>query len=202
VGRAILALGIFGAVHSSAPSRPQAWHGVVLSRPKLPILPVLLHEVGNLALLTRRATSTTINMTAEAAGAELVARCPVPAFLSEAVRLHRERPESLGDAPFLIRVVNVASRLCAEGAIEGACRQGKELLGLHERTVGQVFDDALEAARANVGGVDFSGAAGPVDQSVDSDLPGGQWQSSLPPPKASSDGKSWGAEWGTSVCGR
>jgi len=147
----------------------------------------LLHEVGNLALLTRRVTSTTINMTAEAAGAELVARCPVPAFLSEAVRLHRERPESLGDAPFLIRVVNVASRLCAEGAIEAACRQGKELLGLHERTVGQVFDDALEAARANVGGVDFSGAAGPVDQSVDSDLPGGQWQSSLPPPKASSD---------------
>jgi len=28
---------------------------------------------------------------------------------------------------------------------------------MHERTVGQVFDDALEAARANVGGVDFSG---------------------------------------------
>jgi hypothetical protein len=126
-------------------------------------------------------------MTAEAVGAALVARCPMPAFLSEAVRLHRERPEAPGDAPFLIRVVNVASRLCAEGAIETACRQGKELLGLHEHAVGQVFDDALGAAKANAGGVDFSRGPGPVDQSVDSDLPGGQWQSSLPPPKASSD---------------
>ena len=147
----------------------------------------LLHEVGNLALLTRRATSTTINMTAEAAGAELVARCPAPAFLSEAVRLHRERPESLGDAPFLIRVVNVASRLGVEGATDAACRQGKELLGLQERAVGQIFDAALDAARANPGGVDFSGGASLVDHGVDGDLPGGQWQSSLPSAKASTD---------------
>jgi signal transduction histidine kinase len=147
----------------------------------------LLHEIGNLALLTRRVTSTTINMTAEAAGAELVARCSAPAFLSEAVRLHRERPEALGDAPFLIRVVNVASRLCAEGATEAACRQGKDLLGLHERAVEQIYEDALEAARDNPGGVDFLAGSAPADEGVDSDLPGGQWQSSLPPSKASTD---------------
>jgi signal transduction histidine kinase len=145
----------------------------------------LLHEVGKLALLAQPAGSPGARLTAEAAGGELVAPCAMPPFLADAVRLHRERAELLVDAPFVVRVVNIASRLSSEGATDDACRQGKELLGLHERAVARTLDDALEAARSNAGGVEIPGGALAGPQAVDNDLPGGQWQSSTASGRAS-----------------
>lgn len=138
----------------------------------------LLHEVGKLALLTLRPGPGGTDTTADAAGAALLKCCSVPAFVADAVRLHGERAELLSDAPFLVRAVNVASRLSAEGATDGACRQGQELLGPHERAIARVLEDAIESAQSNPAGIDLLGGASPATQIVDGDLPGGQWQSS------------------------
>ena len=130
----------------------------------------LLHGVGKLALLAQRSDyaatlaaarsdlellrveRTTAASPHDAVGAALVRGCAQPVFLADAVALQRERAELLIDAPFLVRVVAIASRLQDEGSSQAACSDGTLLLGVHERAVARALDDAQEAAGRNAGG--------------------------------------------------
>ncbi len=134
----------------------------------------LLHGVGKLALLGQRSDyaatlaaarsdlellrveRTTAASPHDAVGAALVRGCAQPVFLADAVALQRERAELLIDAPFLVRVVAIASRLQDEGSSQAACSDGTLLLGVHERAVARALDDAQEAAGRNAGGVDLA----------------------------------------------
>ena len=140
----------------------------------------LLHAVGKLALLGQRsdyaatlASARTdlellrVERTAAAqphdtVGAVLTRDCPQPVFLADAVGLQRERVELLIDAPFLVRVVAIASRLQDEGPSQAACSDGTLLLGVHERAVARALDDAQEAAARNPGGVDLARNVAPA----------------------------------------
>jgi len=134
----------------------------------------LLHAVGKLALLGERSDyaatlaaarsdlellrveRSTASRPHDAVGADLVRACVEPVFLADAVGLQRERVELLIDAPFLVRVVAIASRLLDEGASQAVCSDGTLLLGVHERAVARALDDAQEAAVRNPGGVDLA----------------------------------------------
>jgi len=134
----------------------------------------LLHAVGKLALLAQRreyaatlaaarsdlellrAERATTSQPHDAIGALLVRDCAKPVFLPDAIALQRERVELLIDAPFLVRVVAVSSRLVDEGPSVAACGDGALLLGVHERAVARAVDDALEAAGRNPGEVDLA----------------------------------------------
>ena len=158
----------------------------------------LLHSVGKLAALcapdeyaamlvsarSEQPPRGADGMPHEVLGAELVASCARPAFLADAVRLQRERTELLTDAPFIVRVVAVASRLVDEGATAPLCSDGALLLGLHERAVARALDDAMEAAQRNPGGVDLSRGVLPA------------WPESGEPPAAGAPGGSESSTWG------
>ena len=134
----------------------------------------LLHAIGKLALLGQRTDYAATLAAArselellgmergapyrphDVVGAALVTGCAQPVFLADAVGLQRERVELLIDAPFLVRVVAVASRLLDEGPTQPVCSDGTLLLGLHERAVARALDDAQEAAPGNPGGVDLA----------------------------------------------
>jgi signal transduction histidine kinase len=83
-------------------------------------------------------------------------------FLADAVGLQRERVEQLIDAPFLVRVVAIASRLLDEGASTAVCVDGTLLLGVHERAVARALDDASDVAGRNAGGVDLARSVAPA----------------------------------------
>ena len=116
-------------------------------------------------------------------GAVLTRDCPQPVFLADAVGLQRERVELLIDAPFLVRVVAIASRLQDEGPSQAACSDGTLLLGVHERAVARALDDAQEAAARNPGGVDLARNVAPA------------WSEPAEPAAAAPDataGRGWG----------
>jgi len=139
----------------------------------------LLHAVGKLALLGQRSEYAATLAAArselellgmergkphrphDVVGAAMVTGCAQPVFLADAVRLQRERVELLIDAPFLVRVVAIASRLLDEGPTQQVCSDGTLLLGVHERAVARALDDAHEAAPKNPGGVDLSRRVAP-----------------------------------------
>jgi signal transduction histidine kinase/HD-like signal output (HDOD) protein len=138
----------------------------------------LLHAVGKLAVLEQRkeyaqtlaaarselellrTERSTAVQPHDAVAALLVKDCEQPLFLADALALQRERIELLIDAPFLVRVVAIASRLLDEGASQAACSDGTLLLGVHERAVARALDDALEAAPRNPGAVDVARSLG------------------------------------------
>jgi signal transduction histidine kinase len=140
----------------------------------------LLHAVGKLALLGQRSDYAATLAAArsdlellrveriatsrphDAVGATLVRECAQPVFLADAIGLQRERVELLIDAPFLVRVVAIASRLLDEGPSPAACSDGTLLLGVHERAVARALDDAQEAAGRNPGGVDLARNVAPA----------------------------------------
>jgi signal transduction histidine kinase len=138
----------------------------------------LLHAVGKLALLGAQGDYAALLASArsdlellraernggrrphDAVGAALVAGCVQLPYLADAVRLQRERVELLIDAPFLVRVVAIASRLLDEGPSQPVCSDGTLLLGLHERAVARALEEAHEAAVGSQCGVDLSRTVG------------------------------------------
>ena len=158
----------------------------------------LLHAVGKLALLGQhsdygatlaaarsdlellRIERSTAHKPHDAVGAALVAGCAQPVFLADAVCLQRERVELLIDAPFLVRVVAIASRLLDEGPSQPVCSDGTLLLGMHERAVARALDDAQEAAARNPGGVDLARSIAPA------------WSEPAEPTAAATENRGWG----------
>lgn len=89
---------------------------------------------------------TTLSVLADAEGA-WIGRGWLPPFVADALRLRREPPELLADAPFAVRALKLALVLADEGASEPALALAKHLVGLDEQQTQRAYETALTAAR-------------------------------------------------------
>jgi len=121
----------------------------------------------------------TLNVLAETEGA-WVGRGWLPPFVADALRMRKASAELLADAPFVARALRVALVLAASGATEPAFRLAKQLLGLDDRRVSQVYDDAVSVAQAQAVGLDVVRGLDPNTPTEGTDLLAGTWDAAVP----------------------
>ena len=129
--------------------------------------------------LTLAGNEATVNVLAETEGA-WVGRGWLPPFVADALRLRKAPAELLVDAPFVARVLRVALMLAHGGASEPAYRLAKQLLGLDDQRVAQVYQDAVAVARAQPVGLDVVRGLPPNAPVEGADLLAGTWDAAAP----------------------
>ena len=135
-----------------------------------------VRPASDLALAGNEAT---LNVLAETEGA-WVGRGWLPPFVADALRLRKAPAELLMDAPFVAKALRVALVLATSGATEPAYRLAKQLLGLDDQRVAQVYEDAVAVAQAQAVGLDVVRGLEPNAPTEGSDLLAGTWDAAVP----------------------
>jgi len=136
-------------------------------------------------------SETTILVLADNEGA-WIGRGWLPPFVADALRLRKEPPEMLADAPFVVRALKVALAL-ADGGGEQARALGQQLLDLDQQQIARAAEAAGAAIRqVPVAPPDAAAGAG------SSDLLAGTWDTPPARPADSVSRNAW-ADLGEAV---